>query len=108
MGAESKLEASSTRFATSKGIWTRKFVSPANRSVPDRVFGWDKISLWIEFKAFGKLPTDAQQDEIEEMRARGLLATWVDNYDEAKTLLVWLKGGEAKCLELFCRDQNKF
>jgi len=102
MGQESSLEAAATRYAGSKGIWTRKFVSPANRSVPDRVFGFNKTCVWIEFKAPGKKPTDAQADEIAEMRARGLLALYMDDLPETKRLLDDLAQSDYVNLEYAC------
>lgn len=90
MGKEAELERKVKTYAESKGVWTRKFVSPSHNSVPDRVFAAYGRILWLEFKAPGKLPTMAQLDEINELRARRCLATWVDDYDNARMLIDYM------------------
>ena len=64
MAAESQLESKLVRYAGKNKIYTRKFTSPGQRSVPDRVFVQGR-TLFIEVKAAGKKPTDAQMDEID-------------------------------------------
>lgn len=106
MGNESSIESAATRYAESKGVWTRKFTSPAHRAVPDRVYGWDYRAMWIEFKSTGLFPTEAQYDEIKEMRARHLYVTWADNLEDAKKLIDYLVAGDWINLINTCERQN--
>tara|TARA_R110002153_G_scaffold12460_2_gene46433 strand:- start:426 stop:764 length:339 start_codon:yes stop_codon:yes gene_type:complete len=78
MAAESQLEGKLVRYAGMVKIYTRKFTSPGQRSVPDRVFVQGR-TLFLEVKAAGKKPTDAQMDEIDAINNAGGFATWVDN-----------------------------
>jgi Holliday junction resolvase len=87
MARESSLEASLVAHAYRLGIYTRKFSSPGNRSVPDRIFIKGGTTLFIEVKAAGEKPTDAQRDEIDQINRAGGLATWVSNLDDGKMLL---------------------
>lgn len=87
MARESSLEASLVAHAKRRGIYTRKFSSPGNRSVPDRLFIKNVAVLFIEVKAAGEKPTDAQRDEIDQINRAGGLATWVDNIADGKELL---------------------
>lgn len=52
--------------------------------VPDDLFllpnGW---SLWVEFKAPGKVPTPRQHEKIKTIRRRKHLAMWTDDPDDA-------------------------
>lgn len=87
MGPEAKLEAAVRKWATEKGWYCRKFTSPSNRSVPDRLFLKDGRVVFIELKAPGKKPTKAQLLEIEEIQDHGGEAHWADNLDDVKAIL---------------------
>lgn len=63
-----------------KDGWARKFSSPAQRSVPDYLFGCKlptyqyrdvRIKFFVEFKRPGEVATDAQIDEQRIMRFAG-------------------------------------
>jgi len=87
MGLEKKLEKRCSDLARVHGWWTRKFSSPSNRGVPDRVFLKDGDVVWIEFKAPGKDPTPLQMHEITEIEKHGGNATWCDNVGDFKKIL---------------------
>ena len=87
MGLEKKLEKRCTDVAKANGWWSRKFSSPANRGVPDRVFLKDGDVVWIEFKAPGNTPTPLQDHELALIKKHGGNATWVDNVDDFKQIL---------------------
>lgn len=76
---ERDIEDWSKKKARKAGWWVRKFMSPANRSVPDDIFGKHARVFFIEFKATGKEATDLQKDEHKGMRAAGLTVYIVDS-----------------------------
>ena len=76
---ECDIESWSGRKAKDAGWWHRKFASPGNRSVPDRVFAKNGRVFWVEFKATGKKPTELQEDEHRKMREAGLTVYWTDS-----------------------------
>lgn len=78
---ECDIESWSGRKAKDAGWWHRKFASPGNRSVPDRVFAKNGRVFWVEFKATGKKPTELQEDEHRKMREAGLTVYWTDSRD---------------------------
>lgn len=75
---ERDIESWSSRKARDAGWWNRKFKSPGNRSVPDRIFGKGGRIFWVEFKATGKKPTELQKEEHDLMRQHGLTVYWTD------------------------------
>jgi Holliday junction resolvase len=87
MGLEKKLEKRCCDVARAHGWYTRKFSSPSNRGVPDRIFVKDGNVVFIEFKAPGNKPTRLQEHEIKELAKHGANATWIDNIDTFKMRL---------------------
>lgn len=75
---ERDIESWSGRKAKEAGWWHRKFTSPGNRSVPDRVFARHGRVFWVEFKATGEAPTELQEEEHKKMRLAGLTVYWTD------------------------------
>lgn len=69
---EKELESNCTKKAKSLNIITYKFVSPAQRGVPDRIFIFPTgVVVFVEFKREGLLPTKLQQAHIDLIRAAG-------------------------------------
>jgi len=87
MALESTLERRLRDYCNRLGIYTRKFVSPGNRGVPDRVMHYQKKTLYIELKAPGKKPTPLQLREISLLNAQGIPAFWTDDLDACKALI---------------------
>lgn len=87
MGLEKKLERRCCDVAKANGWWTRKFSSPSNRGVPDRIFLKDGKVIFLEFKAPGGQPTKLQQHELEQIRDHGGQAGWTDNIEFFKEIL---------------------
>ena len=87
MISEKKLERRCGDIAKANGWYTRKFSSPSNRGVPDRIFIKDGDVIFIEFKAPGKLPTKLQLHELKEICDHGGRGVWCDNVDMFKTFL---------------------
>ena len=76
---EKDIQGACVRWARDRDWWARKFSSPANRSVPDYIFGKDGCTVFVEFKAPGKSATAAQLDEHKAMAAVGLSVHVIDN-----------------------------
>jgi hypothetical protein len=83
---ERDIQSKCVDWARTRGWWARKFSSPANRSVPDYIFGKWGCTLFVEFKAPGKKPTDAQADEHKAMYDVGLMAHIIDDVSIFKRL----------------------
>jgi hypothetical protein len=74
-------------YATKLGVWHRKFVSPQNRGIPDRVFAYKGVVIFIEFKAHGKKTTPLQEAQIKKIRAVGVRVYVCDNVDDGKKII---------------------
>jgi hypothetical protein len=84
---EKKVEQGGNKWAKDHGWWTRKFTSPAHRSVPDRIYGKNGVMKFIEWKRFGAVPTEKQWDEIQELREQGFVAEYADEPRWAELIL---------------------
>lgn len=76
---EKDIQKACVAWARERGWYARKFSSPANRSVPDYIFGKDGCTVFVEFKVPGKKPTDNQLEEHRLMAEVGLMAHVIDN-----------------------------
>lgn len=57
-----------------------KFKSPQRRSVPDRLCIFDKgITAFVELKATGENPTEAQWREMDRLEDKGQWVLWTDS-----------------------------
>jgi len=82
---ESDIQKACVRWAReSCEAYARKFASPGNRSVPDYIFLRGGDTLYVEFKAPRKKPTEAQQNEHALIRAAGGTVYVIDNIAEFK------------------------
>jgi Holliday junction resolvase len=54
---------------------------------PDKMFLRNGETVFIEFKATGKKPTDLQLKWLEDLRKWGFRATWVDNVTDGRKFL---------------------
>lgn len=84
---ESTVEAALVRHAKKRGIYTRKFSSPARRGVPDRIFIYCGLVLFMEVKRPGQEPTPLQEHELLEIKRHGGRATWCDSVAEGVEVL---------------------
>lgn len=84
---ESVIEAALVRFAASNRIYTAKFVSPANKGVPDRIFIKDGVVLFLEIKRPGKKPTPLQFYQIKCLTTHGANAQWCDSTESGEAIL---------------------
>ena len=88
---EKTIEKKVVEHAKKLGFWTRKFVSPNNRGVPDRIFAYKGRIFFIEFKAPGKKTTALQNLEHSKMFDAGLSTYVITEAERAKEMMDRLK-----------------
>lgn len=85
---ERDVEAAVCTYAKGLGFYVRKFVSPAHRSVPDRLFiSPAGVLFFIEFKRQGKRATPAQLIEHVEIEKYGPRVHVVDEARQGKAVI---------------------
>jgi hypothetical protein len=81
---ERQVEARICDYAKMLGILTYKFVSPAHRGVPDRIFVFPGGQVaFMEVKRNGEEPTSLQKSEMGKLSAQGALVAWFDDAEKA-------------------------
>ena len=85
---ERDIEAYLVKRCKEIGALCDKFTSPQRRSVPDRLITFGGRVLFVELKATGKKPTEAQVRDRERRRAAGAEVVWLDSCDKVDEL-VW-------------------
>lgn len=94
---EKEIEKKVCDYAKSKGCYVRKFVSPNNRSVPDRIIIAPGGAVgFLELKREGCKPTKAQEAEMELLSKVGATVGWCDNVPDGKLFVDMLVGLGAK------------
>lgn len=87
---ERDIEAYLVKRCKEIGALCDKFCSPQRRSVPDRLITFGGRVLFVELKATGKKPTEAQVRDHERRRAAGAEVVWLDSVEGVdEVLLVW-------------------
>lgn len=76
---ERDIEAYLVKRCKEIGALVDKFTSPQRRSVPDRLITFNGRLLFVELKAPGKKPTEAQVRDHERRRAAGAEVVWLDS-----------------------------
>lgn len=87
MKTEAKLEAALVRECKRRGLYCRKFASPAHAGVPDRIIAGHGKVLFLELKSPGNKPTPLQQRELDELKRLGMVAAWTDTFEGVVSLL---------------------
>lgn len=80
---ERDIERKACEIAKAAGWLAFKFVSPAQRGVPDRIFIKDGRVVFIEFKAPGAKPTALQWRMINRLIAQGCEVHVCDSVEAA-------------------------
>jgi hypothetical protein len=73
-------------YAKSLGWLVFPFKSPSNVGVPDRMFIKAGECFFIEFKKFGKKPTELQKRVHKKLEAQGFQTFVVDNVLDGKAI----------------------
>lgn len=84
---ESQIERAACAFAKENGIAVLKLSGPSDRGKADRLFMKNGKTIFIEFKAKGKVPTKLQERFLEDRRADGFFAEYTDSLEIAKRML---------------------
>lgn len=92
--SESYIEREVCEVARELGILSFKFVSPANRGVPDRIFLYRGISMFIEFKREGVHKMDPLQEaQAFRLISSGFIVQICNNVNQGRALLESFKTG---------------
>lgn len=88
MMLEKQIEKKVCDHAKTRGMLVYKFTSPNRASVPDRLFVTPEgTTFFIEFKAAGKKPTEAQAREHQRLRNHKVEVFVVDDVEDGKLLI---------------------
>jgi len=74
-----------------EGILCEKFTSPQRRSVPDRILTYKGIICFLELKATGKKPTEAQERDHIRRKAHGAFVLWTDSIEGVDSIIDGIK-----------------
>ena len=81
---ERDIEKALVKRVKALGGMAEKFTSPSRRSVPDRIVTMpDGQIIFVELKAPGKKPTEAQERDHAKRRAMGCDVRVIDNKGDA-------------------------
>ena len=90
--SEKTVEQYLTKEIAKLGGTAYKFNSEQRRAVPDRLCVLPgRVTIFVEVKKPGKEPTPAQQREIDRLREKSHLATWVSTKEEVDYLINRIK-----------------
>ncbi|MNO85003.1 VRR-NUC domain protein [compost metagenome] len=87
---ERDIEAYLVKRCKEIGALADKFTSPQRRSVPDRLITFSGRVLFVELKATGKKPTEAQVRDHDRRRAAGAEVVWLDSKEQVDHMLFFL------------------
>ena len=83
---ESKIEKEVTKYAELLGWLAYKFTSPGKRGVPDHIYFKEGRTLLIEFKQWGKMPSNLQRLHINKIEAQLIDVYIIDSIETGKEL----------------------
>ena len=84
---EKQIEKKSVQWARSDGWFSRKYKAPGRKGVQDRIFVKDGNVVFIEYKRIGKVPTDLQCYDAQDLREHGGDDQWTDTVRGTKLIL---------------------
>lgn len=84
---EKTIEGKVVDYAKSLGCYVRKFTSPSQRHVPDRIMLYKGRVWFVEFKRLGEKATAAQAVEHEKMRAKGAVVYVCDSVESGRRVV---------------------
>ena len=84
---EKEIEQNVYQYAEKLGVLHYKFKSPSCRSVPDRIFMFNSLVYFVEFKSKnGKLDT-SQKIKIADIRAQNIPVFVINNIQDGIKLI---------------------
>jgi hypothetical protein len=84
---ESAVERLLVKYAKDNGALTLKLNGPGDRGKPDRWFGFQGRSLFLEVKRPGEEPSALQYWWLGRLRKRGFAADSCDNVEDGISIL---------------------
>lgn len=85
---EKIVEGKVRTYAIGLGCYVRKFTSPSQRSVPDRIIVTPRgVVGFLEMKRKGNVPTPGQEKEMAILREHGCNVTWSDSFEGGKAFV---------------------
>ncbi len=88
---EKDIEKKIVAYARSKGCIVRKFTSPAQRAVPDRIIVTPRgVVGFLEVKRPGNKPTPLQYREMDLLGDNNAKVEWHDSVEGAKEFIDYL------------------
>ena len=85
---ESTIENDGRKYALELGMVSYKFKSVNNRAVPDRLFiNRQGVTFYIEYKAPGEKPSDAQKRKAKEMGHPVTPIFWADSKEVSRFII---------------------
>lgn len=84
---ERDIEAYLVKRCKEIGALCEKFTSPQRRSVPDRIITFRGRVLFVELKATGKKPTEAQVRDHQKRWDVGVCALWTDSIEGVEVVV---------------------
>ena len=85
--SEKKVESKSCDVARANGWFTRKYKSPSQNGVQDRIFVKDGYVVFVEYKRVGKEPTGLQCDDAAQLRLHNGKVFWTNTVRGTKQIL---------------------
>ena len=76
--SEKTVEKKSVEWARKNGWFTRKYSSPGQKGVQDRIFVKESEIVFVEYKRVGNVPTDLQCDDAEQLLRHGGAVFWTN------------------------------
>jgi hypothetical protein len=89
---ERDIEAHLVKRCKAEDILCDKFTSPQRRSVPDRILTARDVVLFLELKATGARPTDAQKRDHRRRREHGAMVYWTDSIEGVEAIVAFMEG----------------
>lgn len=84
---ESYIEQKVCEYAKKLGWLALKFTSPGNNGMPDRMFLKAGVTVFVEFKAPGKVSTPIQERQQERLRRFGFQVVVIDSIESGKAFV---------------------
>ena len=83
---ESEIEKKANLYGKKRGWRCDKFKTTNRRSVPDRICFRNGVTIFIEYKATSKEPTELQNREMKRLKDLGFRVYWTDSVKGAKAI----------------------
>jgi hypothetical protein len=80
---ESSIERKTCAWARERGVLMLKLNTPGRRGWPDRMFIFDGLVAFIEFKRPGEKPVPIQEYVMELLRQQGMSVAVMTNSEKA-------------------------